>query len=79
MADNIEKQIEELTNLINATGRDDELYYRRGKLYWKMGKRAESLTDFNTAIAINPESPASEYLKMLNDIMDFYNTDLYNP
>jgi len=79
MADNIEKQIEELTNFINVTNSNDDLYYQRGKLYWKIGKRAESLTDFNTAIVINPESPASGYLKMLNDIMDFYNTDFYNP
>lgn len=56
-----------------------EQYYSRGKLYWKAGKRGEAMTDFNAAIALDPNSPAAAYLAMANDIMDFYNTDLYNP
>ena len=76
---NIESQINELTEKINKSPENDDLLYQRGKLYWKAGKRAEAITDFNSAKAINPESPAVEYLNMVNDIMDFYNTDLYNP
>lgn len=55
------------------------LYYERGKLHWKLGHRAEAITDFNTAVSLDPASPAKSHLEMLTDIMDFYNTDLYNP
>lgn len=76
---NIESEIKDLTEKIAQNPEDDELYYERGKLYWKSGKRAEAITDFNAAILINPNSPPAEYLNMVNEIMDFYNTDLYNP
>lgn len=76
---NIESEIKDLTEKIAQYPENDALYYERGKLYWKGGKRAEAITDFNTAIANNPQSPAAEYLNMVNEIMDFYNTDLYNP
>ena len=28
---------------------------------------------------LNPDGPAQEALKQLQDILNFYNTDLYNP
>jgi hypothetical protein len=31
------------------------------------------------AIALDPESPAVEAKKMLEDILDFYHKDAYNP
>lgn len=76
---NLDMQIKDLTDKIAKSSKDDNLFYERGKLYWKTGKRAEAITDFNAAILINPHSPATDYLNMVNEIMDFYNTDLYNP
>lgn len=76
---NLDMQIKDLTDKIAKSSKDDNLFYERGKLYWKTGKRAEAITDFNAAILINPHSPAADYLNMVNEIMDFYNTDLYNP
>ena len=29
-------------------------------------------------MAINPESPAANAYRMANDILDFYNKDMYN-
>ena len=37
------------------------------------------MSDYNHAVALDPQSPAAEALKLCNEIMDFYNTDLYNP
>lgn len=76
---NIQRQISGLSQLMGSDCKDPDLFYRRGKLYWKAGQRAEAITDFNSAVAIDPKSPALAYLLMVNDIMDFYNTDLYNP
>lgn len=76
---NIDLKLREYSDRIISDPSNDTAYYERGKLYWKKGMRAEAITDFNSAIAINPQSPAVDYLKMINEIMDFYNTDLYNP
>lgn len=56
-----------------------DIFYRRGRLYWKLEQRGAAISDYERAVAIDSESPAAEALKMCRDIMDFYNTDLYNP
>lgn len=77
--DDIKKQIDALTAMIEQAGPTADLHYRRGKLYWRLGQRAAAITDFNEAVALDPVSPAAAYSAMTGDIMDFYNTDLYNP
>lgn len=76
---NLSERIKELTAAIESSPDSSDLFYKRGKLYWKAGRKGEAMTDFNRAVLINPKSPAVMYLEMANDIMDFYNTDLYNP
>ncbi len=56
-----------------------QLYFERGKLQWKLGKRAEAITDYEHATALDAYSPAAQALAVTRDIMDFYNKDLYNP
>lgn len=75
----IQSQIDALTLQIKMMPRLASNYYERGKLFWRMGNRASAITDFNTALSLDPNSPAATYLKMANDILDFYNHDLYNP
>jgi hypothetical protein len=48
-------------------------------LYWGCGNRALAINDFHAAIALNPESLARQALQNANDILDYYNKDLYNP
>lgn len=71
--------IQEIDALIASNPQNSELYYRRGKEYWRRSQKGEAISDFNRAVALDPESPAKIYLKMATDVMDFYNTDLYNP
>ncbi len=77
--DDIKRQIEALTAEIIRGNNTPDIYYRRGRLYWRLGERSAAMTDFNEAVALDPASPARSFLLMANDIMDFYNTDLYNP
>ena len=79
MDNDIKRQIENLSSLISENTADASLFFERGKLYWKACDKAAAMTDFNTALSLDPSSPAKGYLEMANDIMDFYNTDLYNP
>lgn len=58
---------------------DAELYYTRGRLLWKLGRKTDAMSDYASAVDLDPSSPAATALQMARDIMDFYNHDLYNP
>lgn len=54
-------------------------YYAQGREMWRQGRRGEAITLYNKAVALNPESPAVTALQMINQIMDFYDTNQFNP
>ena len=62
----------------NAADLDEALTYR-GIKYWGMQKRSLAINDYLAAIKLNPQSKAVQALKAANDILDYYNKDLYNP
>ena len=57
----------------------DEAYTMRGMKYWGLQNRSAAINDYLAAIRLNPESRAQQALKAVNDILDYYNKDLYNP
>ena len=57
----------------------DEEWYRKGNKYRKLGDWKHAIDCYMEAIALNPDSPAVEAKQMLDDILDFYNKDAYNP
>lgn len=77
-----DEAIEKITEYIDAHEGDadlDEAYTMRGMKYWGLQQRASAINDYLAAIRLNPDSKAVEALKATNDILDYYNTDLYNP
>ena len=56
-----------------------EEFYRLGNEFRKKGDWQQALNNYMEAIALDPESPAVEAKKMLEDILDFYHKDAYNP
>ena len=52
-------------------------YYRKGNEFRKQGNWQEALNCYMEAIAIDPESPAAEAKKMVENILGFYNKDIY--
>lgn len=56
-----------------------EEYYRKGNDYRRAGNFHEAINCYIQAIELDPESPAAEAKKMLDDIMAFYCKDMYNP
>jgi len=56
-----------------------EEYYHKGNQYRKQGDFQHALDCYMEAIELNPESPAVEAKKMLEEILNFYNKDAYNP
>lgn len=51
----------------------------RGMRYWSLGNRSEAINNYLAALKIDPECKAKQALKATNDILDYYNKDLYNP
>lgn len=56
-----------------------DLYFRRGKLYWRLGERSRATTDYAQASELDPEGPATMALEQARDVESFFNPDLYNP
>jgi tetratricopeptide (TPR) repeat protein len=54
-------------------------YYEQGNAYRKQGNWQEAINCYLEAIELDPESPAVEAKQMLDDIMNFYHKDYYNP
>lgn len=80
----LEEALEAMTLGINGCGSDDkktlaDMYFRRGKLYWRLGRRADATSDYAKAADFDPESPAVRALENARDVEAFFNPDLYNP
>lgn len=58
---------------------DAQLLYLMGNAYMKQGLRKEAMNAYRKAAEINPKGPAVEAGRMIDQIMAFYNKDLYNP
>ncbi len=56
----------------------DEIYYLRGNAYRKQGNWQQALNNYRYAMDLNPESPAHNAHRMIMDILEFYNKDMYN-
>lgn len=56
-----------------------EEYYQLGNEYRRQGNWQLALNNYLEAISLDPESPAVEAKRMLDNILNFYNKDAYNP
>lgn len=78
-----ENRLDDAMGLLNArikeNPEDDEAYFMRGKIGWRVQKYSEAVADFEHAVDINPHSGARHALELARDVFDFYNPDLLNP
>ena len=56
-----------------------EEWYQLGNEARKRGQWHDAIYAYIQAIALDPDSPAVEAKRMLDDIMAFYCKDMYNP
>ena len=54
-------------------------YDQLGNQHRRNGDYQAAMNADMEAIALDPDSPAVEALRMLQDIMDYYCKDVYNP
>ena len=57
---------------------DDALYYLLGNAWRKKGNWQMAMNNYLEAVHLNPGSPAQQALDIANEILDFYNKDMYN-
>jgi predicted negative regulator of RcsB-dependent stress response len=57
---------------------DDTLFYLLGNAWRKKGNWQMAMNNYLEAVHRNPESPAQQALDMANEILAFYNKDMYN-
>ena len=53
--------------------------YERGNSFRRQGNWQEAINCYIKAAELDPESPAVEAKAMLDDILNYYNKDAYNP
>ena len=56
----------------------DRAYYLLGNAHRKKGDWQLAINNYLEAMAINPDSPAANAYAIANEILDFYNKDMYN-
>ena len=54
-------------------------YYLRGNAYRQQGNVRMALNSYLEAMDIDPDGPAAEAYRHLQELLDFYNKDYYNP
>lgn len=54
-------------------------WYRQGNDYRRQGRWHDAINCYIAATDLDPNSPAAEAKKMLDEILEFYNKDAYNP
>ena len=54
-------------------------WYEQGTAYRRQGQWPEAINCYLQAIELDPDSPAVEAKRMLDDILAFYHKDAYNP
>lgn len=57
---------------------DDSLFYLLGNAWRKKGNWQMAMNNYLEAVHLNPESPAAQALEIANEILAFFNKDMYN-
>lgn len=78
--DRVDEAIHELTEFIKSSDKKcDEAFYLLGNAYARLSDWKHAIENYTSAISINPSSPAVEALDKVQEILNFYCKDLYNP
>jgi tetratricopeptide (TPR) repeat protein len=54
-------------------------YYLRGNAYRQQGNVRMALNSYLESMDLDPDGPAAEAYRHLQELLDFYNKDYYNP
>ena len=78
-SNNLQEAIEMATEYLQRHPEESKAYFLRGKAYWRLGDKPSAITDYESAVQLDPTSPASAALSHAKDIMNYFNPDILNP
>ena len=56
-----------------------QAYYLRGNAYRQQGDMRQAMNSYLESMELLPDGPAAQAYRTIQEILDFYNRDLYNP
>ena len=56
-----------------------QAYYLRGNAYRQRGDMRQAMNNYLEAMDLEPGGPAAQAYRTIQEILAFYNKDLYNP
>jgi len=73
--------LEAITNLMDQLPGQEDIYFARAELFYKLNRYGEAINDYRRTLEINPENREAEgKIDILKTILRFHNTDIYaNP
>ena len=75
----LQEAILSIDEQLKSNPENDELYFVRGRLFWRLGDRRRAINDYGRAVEINPQSKAAYALENAREVLSFFNPDLLNP
>ncbi len=78
IAGETDKAITLLNDYIHNNPSSDEALFILGNAYRKKENWEMALNNYRSAMDLNPGSPAKYAYKMVIDILNFYNKDMFN-
>ena len=69
-----------LEQIVAENSKNDEAFYLLGNIARREGNFAQAINNYSAAIEANPNNKAAaSSIEMLNEILEYRNTDLINP
>lgn len=67
-----------------ASGTSDRItlaraYYLRGNAYRQQGDMRQAMNSYLESMELEPDGPAAQAYRTIQEILNFYDHDLYNP
>lgn len=78
-SNSIEEALAAACEAVEKTPGDAVALYTRGKIYWRLGRKAEAMTDYTASSIIDPEGPGAIALQHAQEVVHYFNPDLFNP
>ena len=78
-----DQALEAASEIIDSKGINREMlanaYYLRGNAYRQQGNVRLALNSYLESMELDPDGPAAEAYRHVQELLDFYNKDYYNP